>query len=199
VFLDVNYPEDIESRMLHYGEWDDIDYIVVTDSEAILGIGDQGTGGIGISIAKLALMTICGGVHPNRVIPVCLDVGTNNEEKLNDPLYLGNRMRRVEGARYDELVDNFIQTVKRVYPLAVVHFEDFGVKNAYRILQKYRDELPCFNDDIQGTGAVTLSAINAAMKSIGSDVSEAKILIYGAGSAGVVSINLCIFLPADVF
>lgn len=185
MFLDINHPDDIESRLAHYGDAEDVDYIVVTDSEAILGIGDQGTGGIGISLAKLALMTICAGVHPSRVIPVCLDVGTNNEEKLNDPLYMGNRMRRVRGEQYDQLVDNFVQTVKRMFPSAVLHFEDFGVKNANRLLRKYRDQLPCFNDDIQGTGAVTLAAVNAGLKSFGNELANAKVLIYGAGSAGV--------------
>ena len=138
----------------------------MSDGESILGIGDQGIGGIGISIAKLALMTLCAGIHPSRAIPVVLDTGTDRESLRNNPLYLGNRFPRVRGERYDEFIDKFINAVKNQFPKAVVHFEDFGVLNARRILYKYRTDLPCFNDDIQGTGAVTMSAISAASKSL---------------------------------
>lgn len=158
---------------------------MVSDGESILGIGDQGTGGIGISIAKLALMTLCAGIHPGRGIPVILDVGTNRESLLNDPLYMGNRFRRVRGEAYDDFIDRFLMAVKKLFPKAIVHFEDFGVKNARRILQKYQHTLPCFNDDIQGTGAVTLSGITAALKTLETDITDIRILIYGAGSAGV--------------
>lgn len=184
-FLDIKYPEQVEQRLAAFGSADDIDYIVVSDGESILGIGDQGTGGIGISIAKLALMTLCAGIHPGRGIPVILDVGTDRETLLNDPLYMGNRFRRVRGESYDQFIDKFLMSVKKLYPKAIVHFEDFGVKNARRILQKYRQVLPCFNDDIQGTGAVTLSGITAALKTLDADITETRFLVYGAGSAGI--------------
>lgn len=150
-----------------------------------MGIGDQGIGGIGISIAKLALMTLCAGIHPSRGIPVVLDVGTDRDSLRNDELYLGNRFPRVRGERYDSFVDSFIQAVKKQFPKAVVHFEDFGVSNARSLLYKYREELPCFNDDIQGTGAVTMSAISAALRTLKEEIIEARILIFGAGTAGV--------------
>lgn len=130
-------------------------------------------------------MTLCAGIHPSRVIPIALDVGTNRESLLDDPLYLGNRIKRVRGEKYDEFIDNFVQAVKESFPNAVLHFEDFGVKNAHRILDKYSNELACFNDDIQGTGAVTLSAITAALKTLKQDITSCRILIYGAGSAGL--------------
>lgn len=142
-------------------------------------------GGIGISIAKFALMTLCGGIHPGRGIPVVLDVGTNRESLLNDPLYLGNRFERKRGPEYDAFVDKFIQSVKKQFPKAVVHFEDFGVVTARDLLIRYRPQLPCFNDDIQGTGAVSMAAITAALKTLDQDVTDTRVLIYGAGSAGV--------------
>lgn len=184
-FLDIDHPEDIEKALAHYGNAEDIDYIVVTDSEGILGIGDQGVGGIGIAISKLTLMTLCGGVHPDRVIPVVLDTGTNNEALLKGPLYMGNRRVRVRGTQYDEFVDKFVQTVKTNFPKAVLHFEDFGTNNAHRLLSRYQNELPCFNDDIQGTGAVTLSAIKSALHSTNRHLYDARIVIFGAGSAGM--------------
>lgn len=150
-----------------------------------MGVGDQGTGGIGISLAKLALMTLCAGIHPDRTVPIVLDVGTNRESLLNDPLYMGNRFRRVRGERYDEFIDNFVLSVKKLFPKAILHFEDFGVTNARRILNKYQKVLPCFNDDIQGTGAVTLSAITAALKTLKTNITDTRILIFGAGSAGI--------------
>lgn len=184
-FLDITALDEVEERLAKFGESKDIDYIVVTDAEGILGIGDQGAGGIEICMAKLALMTVCAGIDPARVIPVVLDVGTDNEKLLKDPLYLGLRMNRVRGPRYDDLVDKFIQGVKKRFPKAMVHFEDFGLTNAYRLLHKYRDEIPCFNDDIQGTGAVTMSALNAAFKFLNQDFRNSRALIFGAGSAGV--------------
>ncbi|KAG5357214.1 NAD-dependent malic enzyme [Yarrowia sp. C11] len=184
-FLDITSPFDVEERLGAFGDHDDIDYIVVTDSEGILGIGDQGVGGIGISIAKLALMTLCAGVNPSRVIPVVLDTGTNNQELLHDPLYLGRRMPRVRGKQYDDFVDNFVQSARRLYPKAVIHFEDFGLTNAHKILDRYKPEIPCFNDDIQGTGAVTLASITAALKVLDKKITDTRILIFGAGSAGM--------------
>ena len=171
--------------MSSLGTKESIDYIVVTDSEAILGIGDWGVGGIGISIAKLALMTLFGGLHPNSGIAVVLDVGTNNDELLNDELYLGLKRSRVTGEKYDEMVESFINAVKELYPNAVVHFEDFGLGNARRILAKYRDKVPCFNDDIEGTSAVVLSALTAAAWVTKDKLSECKVVIFGAGTAGM--------------
>ncbi|VVT55130.1 uncharacterized protein SAPINGB_P004442 [Magnusiomyces paraingens] len=184
-FLDIDHPDQIEQRLALFGQPQDIDYIVVTDGESILGIGDQGTGGIGISVAKLTLMTLCAGIHPDRVVPVVLDTGTDRQTLLDDPLYMGNRFRRVRGQAYDDFMEIFVQSVKKLFPKAVLHFEDFGVKNARRILHKYQDVLPCFNDDIQGTGAVTLSAITAALKTLNTPIIDTRILIFGAGSAGL--------------
>ncbi|CCE62567.1 hypothetical protein TPHA_0C04170 [Tetrapisispora phaffii CBS 4417] len=185
VFLNINEPEKVEENLAAYGDAKDVDYIVVTDSEGILGIGDQGVGGIRISVSKMALMTLCGGIHPGRVLPVCLDVGTNNQELLNNDLYTGNRFPRVRGEAYDKLVDAFITGVKKQFPNAILHFEDFGVKNARRLLEKYRNKVPCFNDDIQGTGAVVTASLIAALKHTNRDLKKSKILIYGAGSAGI--------------
>lgn len=185
VFLDITEPDSVERRLAVYGKDKDVDYIVVSDSEGILGIGDQGIGGIRISVSKLALMTLCGGIHPGRVLPVCLDVGTNNKKLARDELYMGNKFSRIRGKQYDEFVDKFIQAVKKLYPNAVLHFEDFGVKNARRILERYRNELSCFNDDIQGTGAVVMASLIAALKHSHRDLKDCKVLVYGAGSAGL--------------
>lgn len=186
VFLDITDPDSIEERLSAYGgKTKDIDYIVVSDSEGILGIGDQGVGGVRIAISKMALMTLCGGIHPGRVLPVCLDVGTNNQKLVNDELYLGNRFPRVEGPEYDAFIAKFIKAVTKLYPHAILHFEDFGVKNARRILEKYRYEVPCFNDDIQGTGAVVMASLIAALKHTHRELKDTKVLVYGAGSAGL--------------
>lgn len=185
IFLDITEPDSVERRMAVYGGDKDVDYIVVSDSEGILGIGDQGIGGIRIAISKLALMTLCAGIHPGRVMPVCLDVGTNNKKLARDELYMGNRFARVRGKQYDDLIEEFIKAVKKRFPNAVLHFEDFGVKNARRILDKYRTELSCFNDDIQGTGAVVMASLLAALKHTNRDLNDIKVLVYGAGSAGL--------------
>ena len=186
VFLDITQPDSIEERLRSYGgKAKDIDYIVVSDSEGILGIGDQGVGGVRISLSKIALMTICGGIHPGRVLPVCLEVGTNNKKITSDELYLGNTFARVRGEQYDKFIDKFITAVKKLYPRAVLHFEDFGVKNARRILDKYRYEVPCFNDDIQGTGAVVVASLLAALKHTNRELKDIRVLVYGAGSAGL--------------
>lgn len=184
-FLDIDDIDSVEERLAHFGEDKDIDYIVVTDSSGILGLGDLGVGGIRIAIAKLSLMTLCGGIHPGRVIPVCLDVGTNNQELLQDDLYMGRRIPRVEGEKYEALVAEFIRVLKKRFPSATLHFEDFGVKTARPILDKYRHELACFNDDIQGTGAVVMASLTAALKFTGGDLLDSEIVIYGAGSAGL--------------
>jgi len=158
--------------------------IVVTDGERVLGLGDQGIGGMGISIGKLSLYTACGGISPAYTLPVCLDVGTNNEKLLNDPYYMGNRHRRISGDDYYEFVDQFIKAVKRRWPEAMVQFEDFAQPNAMPLLKRYREQICCFNDDIQGTAAVTVGTLLAACRSKGEKLSAQKVVFVGAGSAG---------------
>jgi malate dehydrogenase (oxaloacetate-decarboxylating) len=162
-----------------------VNAICVTDSEAILGIGDQGLGGMGIPVAKLIVYTLCAGVDPNGLMPVILDVGTNNQALLDDPLYLGWRHERLQGDEYDEFVDLFVQAVKRRYPDVLLHWEDFGKMNARRLLDKYRNEICSFNDDIQGTAAVTLAALITAVNRSQSRFSDQRVVVYGAGTAGV--------------
>ncbi len=158
--------------------------IVVTDGERILGLGDQGIGGMGIPIGKLSLYTACGGISPAYTLPVCLDVGTNNQKLLDDPMYMGNRHHRVTGSEYDEFIEKFMQAVRRRWPEAMIQFEDFAQPNAMPILRKYRDDYCCFNDDIQGTAAVTVGTLIAACKSKGQRLSEQRVAFVGAGSAG---------------
>ncbi|KAF3913879.1 hypothetical protein ABW21_db0203979 [Orbilia brochopaga] len=183
-FLDIEHVDDVDDIVAECAHPDDIDYIVVTDGEEILGIGDQGVGSIGISTAKLALMTLCAGIHPNRTLGVTLDCGTDNKALLDDELYLGLRQNRVGGKRYDEFVGTFVKSVQEHYPKAFLHFEDFGLTNARRLLEIYRPQLPCFNDDIQGTGAVTLAAIISAVWVCKMELKDVRMLVYGAGSAG---------------
>ncbi|RUO30154.1 NAD-dependent malic enzyme [Aliidiomarina sanyensis] len=158
--------------------------IVVTDGERILGLGDQGIGGMGIPIGKLSLYTACGGISPAYTLPVMLDVGTNNEKLLNDPMYMGARHKRVTGKEYDEFIETFIQAVKRRWPNAMIQFEDFAQQTAMPILKRYQDEICCFNDDIQGTAAVTAGTLIAACKTKGQKLSEQRIVFVGSGSAG---------------
>jgi malate dehydrogenase (oxaloacetate-decarboxylating) len=163
---------------------DAIDLVVVTDSEAILGIGDQGVGGITISTSKAALYTLGAGINPNRILPVVLDCGTDNHALFSDPLYMGWKRTRLRGKNYDKFVDKFIQNCRELFPNAVIHFEDFGMTNAHRFMEKYKD-IPMFNDDIQGTGAVALAALLAAIRVSGERLKDQRIVIYGAGSAGM--------------
>ncbi|KIW72687.1 hypothetical protein PV04_00864 [Phialophora macrospora] len=187
-FLSIKHPEEVEERLSKFvreGEPDGgVDYIVVSDGEQILGIGDQGIGGILISVAKLALTTICAGIHPDRTLPVVLDTGTDNEGLLNDNLYLGHRFKRVRGQAYDDFVDKFIRTAKKLYPKAYIHFEDFGLANARRLLNKYRNEFTVFNDDVQGTGCVTLAAIMAGLHINQVKMDDLRVVLFGAGTAG---------------
>ena len=161
-----------------------VEVIVVTDGERILGLGDQGAGGMGIPIGKLSLYTACGGIHPATTLPIMLDVGTNNEDRLRDPLYIGWRHGRVAGPEYDDFVDKFVQAVKRKYPHALLQWEDFAQGNAARLLERYGDQLCTFNDDIQGTAAVTTGTLLAAVAAAGRALAGETIAIVGAGSAG---------------
>ncbi|KAK8166280.1 hypothetical protein IWX90DRAFT_401756 [Phyllosticta citrichinensis] len=183
-FLNVEDQDRIADDLNQFGSPDEIDLIVVSDGEQILGIGDQGVGGILISVAKLVIYTLCAGIHPARTLPVVLDCGTNNEELLKDDLYLGLRRPRARGKEYDEFVDKFIRASREKYPKAYIHFEDFGLHNARRILDKYQPQFACFNDDVQGTGCVTLAAIMAALKVADVKYKDLRIVLFGSGTAG---------------
>lgn len=162
----------------------EIDLIVVTDGEGVLGIGDQGIGGMDIPVAKLMVYTLCGGIEPTRTLPVFLDVGTNNQDLLNDPMYLGCPHPRIKNADYDDFIHTFVNEIHKQFPNAFLHWEDFGRGNARRILEQFQDQLCTFNDDIQGTGAVTLAALLAACEVTNSKIEEQRIIVFGAGSAG---------------
>ncbi|KAF2679834.1 hypothetical protein K458DRAFT_374259 [Lentithecium fluviatile CBS 122367] len=183
-YLNIEDADRVEDDIDQFGSPDDVDLIVVSDGEQILGIGDQGVGAILISVAKLVIYTLCAGIHPSRTLPVVLDCGTNNEELLKDDLYLGLRQPRVRGENYDAFVDKFVQAARKRYPKAYIHFEDFGLTNARRILDKYTPKIACFNDDVQGTGAVTLAAIMAAFKVAKVEWGDARFLMFGSGTAG---------------
>jgi malate dehydrogenase (oxaloacetate-decarboxylating) len=186
VFLDVNHPEDVEESLSNYGlAADDVDLLVATDSEGILGIGDQGVGGIDISIGKLAVYIAAAGLHPRRVIPVVLDMGTDNLALLNDEMYIGNRDARVRDQRYDDLIDAYVTAATKLFPHAMLHWEDFGASNARRILNKYADQACTFNDDMQGTAAVVMAAAFAAVNAAGSRMRDQRVVIHGAGTAGL--------------
>jgi malate dehydrogenase (oxaloacetate-decarboxylating) len=186
VFLDVNHPEEVEESLRNYGlEADDVDLLVATDSEGILGIGDQGVGGIDIAIGKLAVYIAAAGLHPRRVIPVVLDMGTDNLRLLNDEMYIGNRHARVRDRRYDELIDAYVTAASKLFPHAMLHWEDFGATNARRILNKYASQVCTFNDDMQGTAAVVLAAAFAGVKAAGTQMRDQRVVIHGAGTAGI--------------
>jgi len=184
--LFISYPlRDFIPQLLRNRPNKDVDVIVVTDGERILGIGDQGAGGLGIPIGKLSLYTLIGGIRPERTLPIVLDVGTNNTERLKDPEYLGWRHERVAGQAYFDFVDRFVQAVKQELPGTCLQWEDFATPHARPILNRYRDQLLTFNDDIQGTSAVALGAILAAVKVTGKSLKEQQIVMLGAGSAGI--------------
>jgi malate dehydrogenase (oxaloacetate-decarboxylating) len=186
VYLSVNHPDAVEESLRNYGlHSDDVDLLVATDSEGILGIGDQGVGGIEIAIGKLAVYIAAAGLHPRRVVPVVLDVGTDNLRLLNDEMYIGNRHARVRDERYDVLIDAYVTAATRLFPHAMLHWEDFGVANARRILNKYAADVCTFNDDMQGTAAVVLAAAIAAVKAGGGRMRDQRVVIYGAGTAGM--------------
>ncbi|OJJ61720.1 hypothetical protein ASPSYDRAFT_40251 [Aspergillus sydowii CBS 593.65] len=183
-FLNVRDQDRIEESLDNFSSGDDIDYIVVSDGEQILGIGDQGVGAILISVAKLVITTVCAGIHPSRQLPIVLDCGTDNEKLLNDDLYLGLRQPRTRGEEYDQFIDKFVHAARKKFPNAYIHFEDFGLQNAKRILDKYRTQIPCFNDDIQGTGCVTLAALMAGLHVGNVKLKDVRVVCFGAGSAG---------------
>ncbi|MDM5238604.1 oxaloacetate-decarboxylating malate dehydrogenase [Bacillus cereus] len=186
VYLSVNDPSGIEEAFANIGATaENIDLVVVTDGEGILGIGDWGVGGINIAIGKLAVYTAAVGIDPSRVLPVILDVGTNREELLNNPFYIGNRHPRITGEAYDEFIDTFVKAVNKQFPKALLHWEDFSSRNARKILDKYRHDVCTFNDDIQGTGAVSLAAVLSAVKVSGVPLSEHRVVVFGAGTAGI--------------
>ncbi|HXW44107.1 MAG TPA: NAD-dependent malic enzyme [Streptosporangiaceae bacterium] len=185
IYLSVDRPELIEESLRASGAGpDDVDLIVATDAGAILGIGDWGVGGINIAVGKLAVYTAAGGVDPDRTLPVMLDVGTDRQSLLDDPLYIGNRHPRVPPAEYDAFLDAFVTAVQKVFPRALLHWEDIGAANARRLLTRYSDQLLSFNDDVQGTGAVNLAAVLAAVRATGIQLADHRIVIFGAGSAG---------------
>jgi malate dehydrogenase (oxaloacetate-decarboxylating) len=185
IYLSVDHPELIEASLLasDLGPGD-VDLIVATDAGAILGIGDWGVGGIDIAVGKLAVYTAAGGIDPARTIPVMLDVGTNRQSLLDDPLYIGNRHPRVPAAEYDAFLDEFVRAAGKLFPLALLHWEDLGIANARRLLERYRDERLTFNDDIQGTGAVNLACVLAAARASGVPLPDHRIVIFGMGTAG---------------
>lgn len=183
-YLDINHPENIETTLKNAAGGREIRLIVVTDAEGILGIGDWGTNGVDISVGKLMVYTAAAGIDPSMVLPLVIDAGTNREELRNNPNYLGNRHERVRGDRYYDFIDQFVQTAERLFPKLYLHWEDFGRLNAANILEKYRKQIPTFNDDIQGTGIVTLGGIFGSLDISGEKLTDQVYLCYGGGTAG---------------
>jgi malate dehydrogenase (oxaloacetate-decarboxylating) len=186
LYLSIDRPDEIAESFDTLGLGpDDVDLIVCTDAEAILGIGDWGVGGIQIAVGKLTLYTAGGGIDPRRTIAVSLDVGTDNEQLLNDPFYVGNRHARRRGPEYDEFIHSYIDTAHRLFPTAILHFEDFGPTNARAILDEYSTDYCVYNDDVQGTGAVVMAALYAGLKTTGIPMRHQKVVVFGAGTAGI--------------
>jgi len=183
-YLDINHPENIEATLKNAAGGREIRLIVVTDAEGILGIGDWGTNGVDISVGKLMVYTGAAGIDPSMVLPLVIDAGTNREELRNNPNYLGNRHERIRGERYYDFIDQFVQTAERLFPKLYLHWEDFGRLNAANILEKYRKQIPTFNDDIQGTGIVTLGGIFGSLDISGEKLTDQVYLCYGGGTAG---------------
>ena len=183
-YLDINHPENIEATLKNAAGDREIRLVVVTDAEGILGIGDWGTNGVDISVGKLMVYTGAAGIDPSMVLPLVIDAGTNREELRNNPNYLGNRHERVRGDRYYDFIDQFVQTAERLFPKLYLHWEDFGRLNAANILEKYRKQIPTFNDDIQGTGIVTLGGIFGSLDISGEKLTDQAYLCYGGGTAG---------------
>ncbi len=183
-YLDINHPENIEETLKNAAGDRDIRLIVATDAEGILGIGDWGVQGVDISVGKLMVYTAAAGIDPACVMPLVIDAGTNREELLNNPMYLGNRHERVRGEKYDAFIDQFVQTAGKLFPKLYLHWEDFGRSNAADILNRYKKEFPTFNDDIQGTGIVVLGGIFGALDITGEKLTDQVYLCYGGGSAG---------------
>ena len=183
-YLDINHPGNIEATLKNAAGDREIRLIVVTDAEGILGIGDWGTNGVDISVGKLMVYTGAAGIDPSMVLPLVIDAGTNREELRNNPNYLGNRHERVRGDRYYDFIDQFVQTAERLFPKLYLHWEDFGRSNAANILEKYRKQIPTFNDDIQGTGIVTLGGIFGSLDISGEKLTDQVYLCYGGGTAG---------------
>ncbi|KAI3404230.1 MAE1 [Candida oxycetoniae] len=184
-FLNITDPDSIEKSLANFGTDKDVDMAVITDGSAILGIGDWSIQGILIAVGKGNIITVAGGINPRRIVAIGVDAGTNNEKLLRDPLYMGNRFPRVEGKEYYDFMDKVIMAYKKRFPSSVLHFEDFSTLAAKTLLDKYRDQLACFNDDMQGTGCVIVASIKAAMKVTNRKFTESSILIYGAGAAGM--------------
>lgn len=190
VFLSIDEPENIKASLKNAADGRDIRLIVVTDAEGILGMGDWGVNGVDIAIGKLMVYTAAAGINPAQVLPVSIDAGTNNEELLNNPLYLGNRHARVEGETYYEFIDQFVQSATELFPELLLHWEDFGRGNAATILEKYEDKITTFNDDIQGTGIVVLAGVLGGLNISGEQLKDQTILTFGAGTAGVGIANI---------
>jgi malate dehydrogenase (oxaloacetate-decarboxylating) len=183
LFLSLQHKDDIR-RILGHRRFDRVETVVVSDGERILGLGDQGAGGMGIPIGKLSLYTACAGLHPSTTLPVLLDVGTDNQERLADPLYVGWQHERVRGAEYDALVETFVEAVSERWPHVLLHWEDFAIGNANRLLARYRDRLCTFNDDIQGTAAIAVGTLLSAINVTGLPLERQRVVVLGAGSAG---------------